>query len=145
MITKHTGGELVKGGVYWSRSAGEFVSIQAEGGRLSGDANDVYYKAPLPLVLIVGPIMGLAFALFLPISGLMVLIPFLADKVRTAISPSAAHMAGARPQPGVSYLESRRDGGTAKSEPDSKVADSEQEDKLIDLAREIAEKRWRDE
>ena len=54
--------------------------------------------------------MGLAFAFFLPLSGLLVLIPFLGGKLRAVLfsgKVSAAHMAGSRVQPGVSYLEPR--------------------------------------
>ncbi len=142
MITKHFGGELVKGGIYWSMSAGEFVSVPQEGGRLPGTGRDSYIRAPLPVVLVVGPVMGLAFALFLPLSGLLVLIPFLADKLRGAMVPSAAHAAaGASLQPGVSYLEPRSR-TAAQERPDG--AETPEQGKLVDLAKEIAERRWQD-
>lgn len=137
MLGKHRGGEIVRGGIFWSMSAGEFVTVPADGGQLAGGQKDQYIKTPLPVVLVVGPIMGLLFAMFLPLSGVLVLVPFLAGKVRGAVSPSAAHMATPRVQPGVSYLEPKSH-GTAEVEP---AAQGEVEGKLIDLAREIAEKR----
>ncbi len=142
MITKHVGGEVVKGGIYWSMSAGEFISVPNEGGSLPGGTRERYLRAPLPVVLIVGPIMGLAFAIFLPLSGLLVLIPFLADKLRSTMIPSAAHAAaGASLQPGVSYLETRAATRDRSGEADGT---EQEEGKLVDLAKEIAERRWQD-
>jgi len=142
MISKHVGGEFVPGGIYWSMSAGEFLSVPKEGGRLAGNSQQRYIKAPLPLVLVVGPIMGLAFALFLPLSGLLVLGPFLAGRLRGALVPSAAHAAvGTAVQPGVSYIEPRpRPGADAHSSQDRAA----EQGKLVDLAKEIAERRWQD-
>ncbi len=146
MVTRHAGGEAVQGGIYWSMGAGEFISVPPEGGRLAGGPKDRYVKAPLPLVLIVGPMLGLAFAIFLPLSGLLVLIPFLASKVRDLLSPgrvSVAHMAGPSVAPGASYLEQRSRRGTVGEAERADTSSPEPEGKLIDLAKEIAEKRWR--
>jgi len=141
MISKHVGGEIVKGGIYWSLKDGEFVTIPREGGRLPGGSRDSYIKAPLPVVLVVGPVMGLAFAIFLPLSGLLVLVPFLFGKLRGAMVPSAAHAAAGAMQPGVSYLEPQPR-GTAQGQhtPDGTVENG----KLVDLAKEIAERRWQE-
>lgn len=142
MITKHVGGEVVKGGIYWSMSEGEFVSVPQEGGRLAGGSQATYLKAPLPVVLVVGPIMGLAFAIFLPLSGLLVLVPFLADKLRGALVPSAAHAAaGTSMQPGISYLEPR---SQAASQNHQSEAETAEQGRLVDLAKEIAERRLED-
>ena len=144
MITGHVGGEVVKGGIYWSMNAGELVSVPNEGGRLAGNPQSRYLRAPLPVVLVVGPIMGLAFALFLPLSGLLVLVPFLAGKARGAVAPSAAHAAaGASLQPGVSYLEPRpRNLPPAPAEAED--PEGAEQGRLVDLVKEIAERRWQD-
>ena len=150
MITRHIGGEAVRGGVYWSMKAGEFIAIPAEGGKLEGGSEHRYIKAPLPVVLIVGPILGLAFAMFLPLSGVLVLVPFLADKLRGAFSSgkvTAAHAAGTRMQPGVSFLEQHPTDSAGQEKaaggaPHS--SEEERDERLIDLAEEIAEKRWQD-
>ena len=141
MITNHAGGEVVPGGIYWSKNHGEFVSVPDEG-RLAGDRSERYVKAPLPLVLILGPLMGLAYFLFLPFSGLMVLVPFLASKLRDAAFPgklSAAHMASAERLPGVSYLEPKSSVRVLKLDQDGGWK-SEQDGKLVDLATEIAKR-----
>ncbi|MHB0870924.1 MAG: hypothetical protein ACYC66_03295 [Chloroflexota bacterium] len=144
MITRHVGGETVKGGIYWSMGAGEFVSVPNEGGRLAGGPEDRYLRAPLPIVLVVGPIMGLAFAIFLPLSGLLVLIPFLAGKLRGAVVPSAAHAAVGSLQPGVSYLEPRTRATTKDRSGESATPEKDEQGRLVDLAKEIAERRWQD-
>jgi len=139
MISRHVGGEAVKGGCYWSISAGEFLAVPKEGGTLPGSEKDRYIHAPLPVVLIVGPIMGAGFAFFLPLSGLLVLVPFLLGKLRGAAAPSAARMATPQMQPGMSYLEPRSGAGTTAQE----APEVEDKGKLVDLAQEIAEKRWK--
>ena len=138
-MTKHCGGEKVSGGVYWNKNAGEFISVPADGGRLGGGENDQYIRTPLPLVLILGPLMGAAFAFFLPLSGVLVLAPFLASKLRSAVAPGAARMAAPHLQPGVSYLEPAPHGDVAEH---TDVATDDA--KLIRLAEAIAEKRMRE-
>jgi hypothetical protein len=148
MIKRHIGGETVRGGVYWSVKAGEFIAIPAEGGKLEGGSDHRYIKAPLPIVLVLGPIMGLAFAMFLPLSGLLVLMPFLGGKIRGAFSSNkvtVAHAAGSRMQPGLSYLEpgAKAEAGAPGAGSEGAAA-TEQDDRLVGLAEEIAEKRWQD-
>jgi hypothetical protein len=140
MISRHVGGEVAKGGCYWSITAGEFLSVPKEGGTLPGGSNDRYIKAPLPVVLVAGPIMGLGFAMFLPLSGVLVLVPFLIGKLRGAAAPSAAHMATPQMQPGMSYLEPQS--GVDATAQETPEADGK--GKLVDLAQEIAEKRWKE-
>jgi hypothetical protein len=147
VIKRHVGGETVRGGVYWSMKAGEFIALPAEGGKLDGGADHAYIKATLPVVLVVGPIMGLAFAMFLPLSGLLVLIPFLGTKLRGAFSSSkvtVAHAAGSRMQPGLSYLEPGAKAVGTQVEDAERAPAGEQDDRLLGLAEEIAEKRWQD-
>ena len=138
-MTGHRGGEMVSGGVYWNKNAGEFVSVPADGGRLGGCEGDKYIRTPMPLVLILGPLMGAAFAFFLPISGVLMLVPFLAPKFRSAVAPCAARMAAPQLQPGVSYLEPAPHRGVAEH---TEVAAGDA--KLIRLAEAIAENRWRE-
>lgn len=138
MFSKHTGGEVVKGGVYWSSASSEFITVPKEGGILPGPSADRFTKFPLLAVLIVGPIMGLVFAFFLPLSGVLVVGSCLVNKFRGAAAPSAAAMASPRMAPGVSYLE-KSSGAPAET-----AAEGEEKGKLVDLAEEIAEKRWKD-
>ena len=69
---KHIGGERVKGGNYWNFSTGERVTIDA-GGILPGGSSTTYYSAHPAIILLAGPVLGLAYAVFLPLSGLQLL------------------------------------------------------------------------
>jgi hypothetical protein len=97
MFSKHVGGEQVKSGIYWSRRTGEFVML-SEDGPLAGPSEYRYIRTPLPIVLMLGPILGLAFAIFLPASGMMVLIPYLVGKIRGTVPATQASPARATAQ-----------------------------------------------
>jgi hypothetical protein len=141
MAFNYAGGQVAPSGIYWNRTRGEFVNYTGEG-ELEGDRTERYWRAPLPVVLVLGPVMGLAFAIFLPLSGLMVLLPFLAGKVRETVFEgrfSAAHMASTRPLPGVSYLDPQSGTSGTKSRKDDGAKGGDAEDgKLVDLASEIS-------
>lgn len=144
MLTKFEGGEAVKGGVYWSVKDGEFISVPKEGGVLEKESGRTYLKVPLPIVLVVGPIMGLAFAFFLPLSGVLVLASLAKRKLQGAFSAGkvgAAGMARLQMQPGASYLEPKAHEAGADAAPSPDAEDG----KLVELAKEIAEKRWHEQ
>ena len=108
-----------------------------------GGPSDWYVRAPLPLVLLLGPLMGLVFFFTLPLSGMLVLGPFLAGKLRTAVSSgrlSPAHLASGS-EPGISYLEPYLRPGVHDSTPAARC-DGAEPDNLIDIANEIVEKEW---
>ncbi len=139
MTSNHFGGDRVSGGVYWSRKNKEFISVPSEGGRLGGCESDIYVKTPIWMVLLAGPLMGIAFAFFLPLSGLLVLVPILASKLRGAAAPGVAGIAASQLQPGLSYLEGRAP--TVAATAGVQVG---KDSRLIELAEAIAERRMRD-
>ncbi len=144
MVARLEGGVPASGGVYWSVKDGEFVSVPKEGGVLEGGDGRTYIKVPLPIVLIVGPVMGLAFAFFLPLSGVLVLGSLLKNKLQRAFSAGkvgAAGMASLQMQPGASYLQPTGSAG-AEGAPQG---EPEGDGKIMELAQEIAEKRWREQ
>ncbi len=61
------GGQTVKEGFYLKRSTWEFVSIAREGGILPDNKKTSYRKLPLPTVMVAGPLLGLAYVIFVPI------------------------------------------------------------------------------
>jgi len=58
-------GEAAPVGTYWSTKTFEMVQIAQEGDCLPA-GNGKFIRAPLALMLLVAPITGLAFVLFLP-------------------------------------------------------------------------------
>ena len=112
MIDYH-GGQAVSKGYYLKRSTWEFDSVARGGGILPGNKETHYSRVPLPVVVVGGPLMGLAFIIFLPLIGTLGIIGFLAYKSRQwgqvsgrkALQPAATGL-----KAGIAYLTRR--GGT---------------------------------
>lgn len=75
-MLKYKGGETVKAGFYWNRGAWGVELIPAEGGALPGEPEARYLRVPWPLLLVIAPVMGGAFAMFLPFIGIALLVQF---------------------------------------------------------------------
>ena len=69
-MTKYTGGQAVKAGFYWNRGKWGAEVIPAEGGTLPGEEGTAYTRIGWPVLVVVAPAMGGAFAMFLPFLGL---------------------------------------------------------------------------
>jgi len=65
MRRRYRPGEAVPHGTYLSGKTWEIVQVARDGEHLPG-GDGAYYHTPLPLLLIFGPIIGLAFIVFLP-------------------------------------------------------------------------------
>lgn len=74
------GGTEVGKGNYWNFSTGERVHL-SEGGVLPGDGNVSYYKVSPAALLVAAPVLGLAYAVFLPFIGIAVLAAAIGGKV----------------------------------------------------------------
>jgi hypothetical protein len=68
MVKKYSGGQFVPAGIYWNREAWELAQIPEEGDYLPAGEGATYYRVPLLLVVALGPLIGLAFILFLPLA-----------------------------------------------------------------------------
>ena len=73
MIRKYSGGTFAPCGTYVNTKSWEFQSVPREGDRLEGEGA-TYYRVPLLAVMVLGPLAGLAFILFLPVAVPAVLI-----------------------------------------------------------------------
>jgi len=72
-MTTYKGGDAVKAGFYWNRGKWAAEVVPAAGGALPGEDTVVYHRIPWPALLIVAPVMGGAFAMFLPFLGFALL------------------------------------------------------------------------
>ena len=81
-MTKYTGGDTVKAGFYWNRARFGAEIVPAAGGALPGAPGVVYYRVPWPVLLVAAPVMGGAFAMFLPFIGLAMLAQFAGAALR---------------------------------------------------------------
>lgn len=94
---KHVGGDLVKFGFYWNLAEWEAQIVPAAGGELKGTRNDRYVRLPLLALLVIAPLMGAAFAFFLPFIGFAMVALYLMRRVRrvvTTTTPPAADAEG---------------------------------------------------
>ena len=68
-MKRFNGGTTVGGGYYFNASTWEFATITEDEGLLPGDARQRYLRTPLLALFVVAPLLGAAFALFLPLIG----------------------------------------------------------------------------
>jgi hypothetical protein len=68
MLREYTAGEFVPAGTYVNRKTWEWVATSEHGDYLAGEPGVIYYRVPILLALGLGPLIGLAFILFLPLA-----------------------------------------------------------------------------
>ena len=73
-MTKYTCGETVKAGFYWRVAGWGAEIVPPAGGTLPGTTGEAYYRIPWPVLLVTAPVMGGAFAMFLPFIGVALLV-----------------------------------------------------------------------
>lgn len=120
---KYIGGERVKGGNYWNFSTGERVTMEA-GGILPGDGSAVYYNVHPAIILLAGPVLGLAYAVFLPFIGIAVLMQVVATKLFGRVMDGVSRIAIFNWRPSEAYLAGKRRKKEAK---DRKSQDKKEE------------------
>ena len=75
-MTTYKGGETVKAGFYWNRGKWGAEIVPPEGGALPGNEETIYNRIAWPVLLVAAPVMGGAFAMFLPFIGVAMLVQF---------------------------------------------------------------------
>jgi hypothetical protein len=103
LAIKKTGGEAVASGYYWNFSNGERVHF-SERGVLPGRADETYHMVPPAAVLVAGPVLGLAYAVFLPFIGIAMLLSLAARKLFGGLLQSAYRGAAFSWKPSEAYL-----------------------------------------
>lgn len=108
---RHTGGEAVRQGFYWNADKWAVTLIERQGGMLPGETTERYAKVPVFAMLLVAPIMGALYVLFLPCIGVAMVLDYAARRAAHAIKAgSMALLASVAPQwrPGEAYLAERK-------------------------------------
>jgi hypothetical protein len=120
----HTGGQVVGAGSYWNFSTGERVQV-LDSQRLPGEHDAAYYRLPPLAVLLLAPLFGLVYALFLPFIGMAMLVTLIGRKVFGSLFDGLWKTAAFGWRPSEAYMlgrkKSRRDAkkGSSDSEPES--------------------------
>ncbi len=92
-MRRYLGGQQVLPGIYCSLSSGELLQRSIQDPVLPGDVDTRYIRLPAPIVLVVGPLMGLAFVVFLPLVGIVVPLAFAAQWITRLLSRAARKIA----------------------------------------------------
>lgn len=111
IMARPTGGTNVRAGFYWNLRKWEMTSIPRPGGILPGDAGETYVRVPVLALLVVAPLMGALYVIFLPFIGVAMVLAHLGRlagaaaragfmEVAVVVSPSWA--------PGEAYLAGKR-------------------------------------
>ncbi len=87
------GGERVNKGTYWNTSNGERVRMDGPG-VLPGDASQAYLRFHPLALLVLGPILGLVYAIFMPLTAIVMVFWVLGGKILGAFAPSVMRFLG---------------------------------------------------
>ena len=101
-MTRHHGGETVQAGAYFNAKALSFKVLDDEE-TLPGTAADEYVALPMAAMLVVGPALGLVYAIFLPFIGLAMAAWVVLEKAGDVLATGARVMRPAW-QPALSFL-----------------------------------------
>lgn len=108
---RYSGGQMVRHGFYWNARTWAITLVGREGGTLPGDAGDRYARVPAAVMLLIAPVMGAAYVIFLPLIGFAMVLDVAARRAwraaRRGIWTLAATVAP-RWRPGEAYLAERR-------------------------------------
>lgn len=116
-MKRYSGGEAVEPGLYMNVRHLSFRSVD-EAGPLPGEAGDVYRRVPMLVLLVAGPILGLAYVVFLPFIGVAMVTWLLGAKALEVATGAARGVVRVlRPgwEPAMAFL-SRATPATAKPE-----------------------------
>lgn len=106
-MLKYNGGHKVRKGTYWNFTTGERIDISHEG-VLPGDRKTVYFRLPATGILLLGPILGLLYAAFLPFIGIAMLIKVVMQKVAGGAFSTARSTASFGWRPSEAYLAGKK-------------------------------------
>ena len=124
-MLKHNGGDRVGKGTYWNLTNGERIDIRDEG-ILPGDVKKAYYKMPAAAIIVVGPVLGLMYAAFLPFIGIAMAVKLIGQKVGGEMRDLAHGSASFAWVPGASYLTGRNKKETKKEEASKKTEEKKE-------------------
>jgi len=137
-MKQYQGSQIVEPGLYFNLAQFSFKSIETKG-PLPGSNSDVYRRTPVIALLAVGPILGLAFVIFLPFVGFAMLGWLLVSKLAAWSSDAAVSFARVvRPafRPALAFLSRSKQKKSVRKERDpwaddvkSALNDAKHEDK----------------
>jgi hypothetical protein len=107
-MIRHKAGEKVEKGVYWNMSSGRRVDIDEDVGMLPGGDSSTYIKVSSGIMIILGPVLGLAFVIALPFMAIGTIAVLLIGKVSGAVLNLASKVVYFEWRPTEAYLAGKR-------------------------------------
>jgi hypothetical protein len=87
-MTTYTGRQAVKAGIYLNTQTFNINTLDTDG-PLPGTELDRFYRIPMLLMLAAAPLLGLAFVMFLPLIGFVMVLHLLGTKAYHLIADAA--------------------------------------------------------
>ena len=112
-MKRYIGSQTVNPGLYFDARHVSFRSMEREG-RLPGTTDDVYRRVPALALLVAGPLLGLAYVVFLPFIGVALVFWLLVKKAAVVAVESrdaVARVLAPAWRPGMAYLSRARRSG----------------------------------
>jgi hypothetical protein len=113
------GGHTVKAGTYWNLANGNRVQMEQEGA-LPGSGQTRYIKAPVAVMLMAAPVIGLLFAVFLPFIGIAMTLGLIGKKLANTVTEAAAGSMSFGWRPIEAYLAGKKRKNEARAKKDRK-------------------------
>jgi hypothetical protein len=117
----NNGGHTVKAGTYWNLENGNRVQMDQEGA-LPGSGKTRYIKAPVVVMLMAAPVIGLVFAVFLPFIGIAMTLNLIGKKLVEGVASAAAGSVSFGWRPIEAYLAGRKTKKAARAKKENKDA-----------------------
>jgi hypothetical protein len=123
-MLRYKAGSRVGKGTYWNFANGERIDVTDEG-VLPGGKKTAYFRLPATGIIVLGPLMGLLYAAFLPFIGIAMLVKVVLQKAASMAFSSARSSAIFGWRPSESYLAGQK----KKEGPPEKESDEDRKDK----------------
>lgn len=141
-MTKLSGGTQVKSGYFWHLEHWSIEPVRQDGQALPGSARDQYLRVPTAAAMVLAPLMGAAFVMFMPFIAIYLAVNAAAQPVLRIFRRQAAELA-ATVTPGWQPGEAHFTGTHLERQEEEKgpSAEAAGQESLEDLAQEIARRR----
>jgi hypothetical protein len=119
-MTKLNAGSAAKAGYYFSMRSWEVHPVPADGERLPGAAGQEWIAIPTAAALVLTPVLGLTFIMFLPFIGFYLTIEAALRPLLRVFRREAAELAATMSpgwQPGEAHLTGKAEEGKGTEEP----------------------------
>lgn len=121
MLTK--GGQRTAAGTYWNMMNGERVDLD-QAAMLPGGAGAMYIKAPVAVMLAAAPVLGLIFAVFLPLIAIVMTAVQAGRALAEGATNAAAGSMSFGWRPIEAYLAGRKRKNEARSKKEKQGPDA---------------------